>query len=194
MSSVAANPGQAYPSLSPTQALLRGFEFAPEPTAVALLSTLPSTHVSITGPQVRQGFRIGSLNLMIRYADGSELADVPPIYRLPNAPAWMLGMVNLHGALVPVFDLARWFDHTRASTVKPMLLVLGQGADAAGVVIDGLPERLRWSSEQLCDPGLVPEALAEVAPSAVLIDSQLWFDLDRNVLLAEFERALGASQ
>jgi chemotaxis signal transduction protein len=182
--------------MTPTQALLRHFEFAPEPTPVALLpnpnpgASMARVDKHVDGLQVRQGFRIGHLNLMIRYADGSELTEIPQVYRLPNAPHWVRGMVNLHGALIPVFDLASWFGSERAAALKPMLLVLGHGNDAAGVVIDGLPERMRWNSEQLADPGLVPEALTEVAPSAVLIGEQLWFDLDCTALLQSLELAL----
>ena len=43
---------------------------------------------------------------MIRFEDGSELTELPDLYRLPNAPGWVRGMANLHGVLIPVFDLA----------------------------------------------------------------------------------------
>jgi twitching motility protein PilI len=184
--------------LTPTEALLRGFELAAVPAAAPPLENEPggmrgSARASIDGLQARQGFRVGTLNLMIRYADGSELTELPLVHRLPNSPHWLLGMANLHGALVPVFDLARYFGVERPAAAKPMLLVLAHAADAAGVVIDRLPERLRWGSEQLTDSGLVPEALAEVAPRAVLIGDQLWFDLDCTALLAALEQSLGAA-
>jgi len=183
---------------APTEALLRGFKLAAVPDAQPLDNKSGSVHgwagASVDGLQARQGFRVGALNLMIGYADGSELTELPAVHRLPDSPHWLLGMANLHGALVPVFDLARYFGVVRPAAAKPMLLVLAHGADAAGVVIDGLPERLRWGSEQLSDSGLTPEALAEVAPRAVLIGEQLWFDLDCTALLAALEQSLSAAQ
>ena len=71
-----------------------------------------------------------------------------------------------------------------------MLLVLAHGRDAAGIVIDGLPERLRWSAEQETDAATVPEALIDVVDRAVLIGEKLWFDLDCNTLLDRLETAL----
>ena len=184
--------------LAPTEALLRGFELAAAPAAAPPENesggVRGSARGSIDGLQVRQGFRVGTLNLMIRYADGSELTELPPVYRLPNAPRWVLGMANLHGALVAVFDLARYFGVERPAAVKPMLLVLGHGTDAAGVLIDGLPERLRFGADQVVDAATVPDDLTPLVQSAALIAGRVWFDLDTKALLAGFERALGASQ
>jgi twitching motility protein PilI len=144
------------------------------------------------GQEIRQGFRIGSLHLMIGYADGSELTEVPPVYRLPHAPDWLLGMANLHGMLVPVFDLARHFGIAHEPPARPMLLVLAHGNDATGVLIDGLPERLRWDASQSADTATVPDALAGVVLRPVLIDDTLWFDLDCAALLGGLEQALVA--
>jgi twitching motility protein PilI len=149
--------------------------------------------VVVTGSQARQGFCVGNLNLMIRYADGSELTELPAVYRLPNVPRWFVGMANLHGALAPVFDPAHWFGVDRPAPSKPMLLVLGHGADAAGVVIDAMPERLRFDSDDLVDTATVPDTLAPIVQRAALIGGRVWFDLDSNALLAGFERALGTS-
>ncbi len=182
----------APPLLAPTAALRRGFEFAPE---AAPASAAPSARTDrIEGAQARQGFRIGSLALMIPYAEGSELTDLPTVYRLPNAPAWMLGMANLHGMLVPVFDLARRFGIERPAPTKPMLLVLAHGAHAAGVVIDSLPQRLRFDADALVEADTVPDALRGVVLRSALIEQQLWFDLDCTALLAALEQSFAAAQ
>lgn len=183
--------------LSPTAALLRGFDFSPDEAAPAqehsaALAHRPS-HASATSESVqqsRQGFRIGALNLMIGYTDASELADPPPLHRLPGAPHWFLGMSNLHGVLVPVFDLARWLGIERNASAKPMLLVLAHGLNAAGILVDGLLERLRWGREQLADADLVPDGLTEIAPCAVLLGEQLWLDLEVSALLNQLENEL----
>jgi twitching motility protein PilI len=192
----AQSSDDALPALmTPLAALLRGFEFEPEPLVPAVqaqgrIRTAPARQIATDA--IRQGFRIGPLNLMVGYADGSELTEMPTAYRLPHAPDWLLGMANLHGMLVPVFDLARHFGLNSAAPAKPMLLVLAHGRDAAGIVIDGLPERLRWRAEQETDSAIVPEALIDVVDRAVLIDDKLWFDLDCNTLLDRLETALTA--
>jgi twitching motility protein PilI len=165
--------------MEPTLALTRGFVRG----AVAAL-------VATSSQQTRQGFRIGELALMMRYEDGSELTEMPPLHRLPNVPAWCLGIANLHGMLVPVFDLGGWAGLSRTGDAKRMLLVLSHGADAAGVVIDGLPQRLRFTPEQQADAATAPARLAPHLRGAALIDSVLWFDIDRAGLLDALESSL----
>ena len=183
------------PLLMPTAALLRGFDLAPqaEPARAAVRPGAQARNAP-GRVETRQGFCIGSLNLMIGYADGSELTELPAVYRLPSAPQWLLGMANLHGMLIPVFDLARQFGIDRDAPAKPMLLVLAHGADSTGILIDGLPERLRWDASDIADVATVPEALAAVVQQAVLIGERLWFDLDTTALLAGLEQALIARQ
>lgn len=188
------NGTDAPPLVAPTEALLREFEFAPEAAQGTANSALDTRANRFVGLQARQGFRIGSLALMIPYAEGSELTDMPPVHRLPNAPTWVLGMANLHGMLVPVFDLARRFGVDRLAQNKSMLLVLGHGADAAGVVIDSLPQRLRFDASALVEATTVPDALRSLVSHSALIEQQLWFDLDCTALLAALEKSLGAYQ
>jgi twitching motility protein PilI len=142
------------------------------------------------GYQARQGFRVGDLALMVRYEDGSELTAMPRLVHLPNTPAWCLGMANLHGLLVPVFDLGGWIGLNTAPTGSHMLLVLSHGADAAGVAIDGLPQRLRWTPDQQADAATAPARLAPHVRGAALIEGVLWFDIDRTALLDAFEASL----
>jgi twitching motility protein PilI len=192
--------------LAPTEALLRGFEFAIEPEleadaapgaggfAAARPEVVLRAREALHGTQARQGFRLGSLNLMIRYEDGSELTEMPQVHRLPNAPYWFAGMANLHGMLIPVFDLARHFGIERAASTKTMLLVLAHGAEAAGVIVDGLPQRLRFGAEHHADTATVPQAVEAYVQRAALIDDRLWFDLDVRALLGALEKSLGAPQ
>jgi twitching motility protein PilI len=143
----------------------------------------------------RQGFRIGGLRLMIPYEDGSELSEMSPIHRLSNAPDWFCGMANLQGKLTPVFDLARYVGVEHDRGAKRMLLVLAHGPDAAGVMVDGLPERLRLSDEdERADPDVAPKRLSPHLRSARYIGEQLWFDLDTRSLLDAIEHSIGVPQ
>lgn len=189
----AAGAASGY-GLAPTQALLRGFTFfesgaTPDQNNGAGAMRLAS-HTTSIAMQTRLGFRVGPFNLMIGYADSSELTEMPDIYRIPNAPAWFLGMANLHGILTPVFDLSRYLEVERDNTSKQMLLVLSHGAEAAGVVIDGTPERLRWSAADLVDIAAAPSRLAPHLRAACTVGEGLYFDLECDALLNALEHAL----
>src|SRR5688572_8701143 len=77
---------------------------------------------------VRQAFRIGHMRLLAPFATASELTEMPSVYPLPRMPANLLGLVNLHGRIVPLFDLAKLFDTQHLPREKRMLLVMGHGA------------------------------------------------------------------
>ncbi|MDO5691441.1 MAG: chemotaxis protein CheW [Pseudomonadota bacterium] len=207
--------------LPPVQALMQGFVWdVPSPAQSLPVEALdaglePSTGASpamalgespLVAPLAeaglwqRQGFKVGTLGLMIGYADSSELTEVPPLHPLPNAPAWLLGMANLHGNTIVVFDLANYLrlDLAHASNPLPntsisgqqMLLILSHGPDAAGVIIQGLPERLRLSPEHQTASELAPEILLPHVRGTFLIDEQIWFDLNHHSLLEALEQEL----
>lgn len=154
----------------------------------------------IVGAAQRQGFMLGDVGVMVSYEDGSELTDVPQLYYLPNSPAWFLGMANLHGNMVPVFDLAAYLGVEQNETETPnkkqnidnkrMLLVLAHGADAAGVVVHGIPQRLYVMQEQAMAPDVAPNLLLPHVSNAYFMDNHVWFDLEVDSLLAALEGAM----
>ena len=179
--SPAATTGSVLP---PAAALTRGFV---EPGASHTAAIRPQAAVA---HESRQGIRVGELALMERYEDGSELTEMPRVFRLPQAPAWLLGIANLHGMLVPVLDLSTWAGVKPQADARQMLLVLAHGAEAAGVVIDGRPRRLRFSPDQKADAATAPARLAPYVHGAALIDGTLWFDIDRAALLEAIEQSI----
>ncbi len=176
--------------LTPVQALTGGFELD---AATGTASGKAPVARSVNG-EPRQGFRIGDLRLMIRYEESSELSELSAVHRLPNAPDWFSGIANLHGKLTPVFDLARYLGAEPAPDAKRMLLVLARGADATGVLIDGLPERLRRFDDAVHHAGAAPQRLAPHVRGASIIAGQLWYELDTHSLLGEIELSLESSQ
>lgn len=143
------------------------------------------------GSERRQGIRVGPLNFMIGYADGTELTDLPTFYHVPNSPSWLLGTVNLHGVVLPVFDLVNYFGFKHSKTAKPMLLVLTKDGESVGVVIDGLPQRLRFDPKaEQAEQALASDSVRPHVKTSVIIDEVLWFDLDIPSLLNALEQAL----
>jgi len=188
-----SEPGTV-PLLAPSVALSRGFEFpaqGQEPVPAQMAATVAGDGSGAV--LLREGFRLGELRLMIHYQDGNELTDLPQVYRLPRAPGWFLGMANLHGTLVPVFDPAELFGVAHASQAKPMLLVLGHGEEKAGLVIDGLPQRLRFTAADRIENAAVPEALANCVAEAYWYEGLDWMDLQVDALLRTLGEQLAAS-
>jgi twitching motility protein PilI len=132
---------------------------------------------------VRQAFRIGHMRLLAPFATASELVDLPNVYPLPRMPANLMGLVNLHGRIVPLFDLAPLFETQHLPREKRMLLVIGHGDAAAGIAIDGLPRRMVFQPESQ----IVPPALSAAAATAVVATyangQDAWFEFNYAQLL-----------
>ena len=92
---------------------------------------------------------MGGIGLLIRPDCISEVVKPPPIHPIPNTPAWLSGILNLRGNLVPAFDLALMLDESVAYE-RPLLLVIDRGEWAAGVKIDGFPQPLSFTVSAAC--------------------------------------------
>jgi len=132
---------------------------------------------------VRQAFRIGHMRLLAPFAIASELVEMPNVYPLPRMPANLLGLVNLHGRIVPLFDLAALFETQHPSREKRMLLVIGHGDAAAGIVIDGLPRRMVFQPEYEIVPPELPAAAATAVVATYANGQDAWFEFNYVQLL-----------
>jgi purine-binding chemotaxis protein CheW len=165
------------------------------PLPIVGLPPMPPELAALAGAQapaearpddiVRQAFRIGGMRLLAPFAAASELVEMPNVYPLPRMPANLLGLVNLHGRIVPLFDLAALFETQHLPREKRMVLVIGHGNDAAGIVIDGLPRRLVFRPEhQIVTPAL-PAAAADAALATYVQGPDAWFEFDYASLLEQ---------
>ena len=182
-------------SMSPIQALTTPFDVVSGDVIELTKSGMnkPDRFSTLVSGESRQGFRIGEFGLMIRYEDGSELSDVPVIHRLPNTPDWFCGIANLHGKLIPVFDLAKYIGIDSAPETKRMLLVLSRGRDATGILIDGIPERLRIGVESLAEDAQLSSALVGVVSETYWIAGRSWMALQVGAGLDRLEHDLIAT-
>src|SRR3954454_271029 len=159
------------------------FGLPPLPPELAALTAPPSAAELNPNALVRQAFRIGRMRLLAPFATASELTEMPSVFPLPRMPQNLLGLVNLHGRIVPLFDLAALFETEHLAREKRMLLVIGHGNDAAGIVIDGLPRRLVFSPDSQIIPPALPAGAATAVIATYLQGKDAWFELNYAHLL-----------
>lgn len=100
---------------------------------------LPAAEARETQAQERLAFRVGPLGILMA-SDAAHEAVLPPaVSRLPHLPAWLSGVANVHGLLLPVVDLAQALGVECDKALKPYLLICGAGEEALGLLVDGLP-------------------------------------------------------
>lgn len=87
-------------------------------------------------------FGLGEENFALPVASVREILDHQAAFRVPNAPAWLLGLIDVRGASVPVIDLrTRLGLPAVATTLATRILVIdlpveGGGPLTLGLVVD----------------------------------------------------------
>lgn len=126
----------------------------------------------------RQGFRIGSLTLLTGYDQASQLSEMTEVFKVPNTAPWFSGLANLHGNLVPVFDLAAYLGIAKGAGRKPMMLVWGRGENAAALVIDGLPVQMQLADSNRLESPSVGEAFANFVSAGYEHAGEVWLQFE----------------
>lgn len=74
--------------------------------------------------------------------------------RVPNTPDYLVGILNLRGAIVPVVDLRRRFgleavDYQDRTVVIVVSVEEGERTRVVGIVVDGVPDVVGLAKEQI---------------------------------------------
>lgn len=86
-------------------------------------------------------FKMGDELFAIDVQFVREVIDLSPIARVPTAPAYLRGVVNVRGKAVPVVDLRRKFGlPDMAPTVHTRILILDLVSDGEAYVVGGLAD------------------------------------------------------
>jgi twitching motility protein PilI len=188
----------AEPGMSPTQN-----DVAPDwlRPVEALTQFAPTERVALDGESepeqadTRYAIRVGDIGLLIGARVPSEFVLPVPVSRVPNTPDWFAGLINLRGALLPVFDLELMVANGRQAkqaTVaggRLLFLVLGRGERAAALKIHGFPQPLR-GLEPLDQMPPIPSPLDECVTNALVENGSAWLELDHERLFEAFAARL----
>lgn len=129
--------------------------------------------------ELRYGFSIGKLNFIYDVQIACELVKGAAIYSVPNTPIWMLGLINLRGGLVPVFNLEKYFDLKEDADTHKLLLVLGKGEKAVAFQLKKYPELLDNLVKLDSVPKLAPK-IDDYILAAYKSEETIWLELDKD--------------
>ncbi|MEA2990905.1 MAG: purine-binding chemotaxis protein CheW [Alphaproteobacteria bacterium] len=146
-------------------------------------------------------FRLGNQEYGLPIGAVDEIARPPDhITRLPKAPAFIDGVINLRGIVVPIVDLRRRFELMSQEPVSTQrILVLAIGGGKTGFMVDSVSEVLKVpaaairpapevSREQMRLIGRVANLDAQ-ARMILLVDPAQLLDRVEADVLAKFDRA-----
>ncbi len=131
----------------------------------------------------RYGYRLAGCGFLV---GEHVLADViidPVIFPVPKAPEWLLGLANVQGNIVPVFDLWKFIGMQMPQRETCTVLVLHQGEVRAGLVIDGLPSPVPLGSPPVHTPPPAPALHPFLGRGLHALGGE-WWEFDHQKFLA----------
>jgi len=102
------------------------------------------------GPREFIAFRIGEQEFCIDIMSVREIRGWTPATALPHAPAYVRGVINLRGSVLPIVDLAErlGFPQTDASA-RQVIIVVQIGAQIIGLLVDAVSDILTLTTENI---------------------------------------------
>ncbi|HZP65557.1 MAG TPA: chemotaxis protein CheW [Rudaea sp.] len=95
------------------------------------------------------GFRVGTRYLVSSINEVNEILTLPALTIVPGTRAWLLGVANVRGNLVPVIDLRQYLEGERTQlTDSSRVLLVRQLGGSVGLLIDEVLGQRNFSEEQ----------------------------------------------
>ena len=115
-----------------------------------------------TGPSARAAeaqtsefltFRLGSESYGIEILKVQEIRGYETPTAIANAPAFIKGVINLRGVIVPILDLRVKFQLEHASYDEfTVVIILNIAERVVGVVVDSVSDVLTLANDSICPP------------------------------------------
>ncbi len=154
-------------------------------------SSLEKSRMTLTMQDYLQvvSFTLGAEEYAIEITKVKEIILVEGITRVPQLPAYIEGIINLRGMVIPVVDLRKRFgigkgtfdEHTR-------IVVTRLGSTIVGMIVDAVSRVMRIPKADIQPP---PLTIACLAGEYLVGVARLG---ERMQLLLDIEKVLGATE
>ena len=134
-------------------------------------------------------FKIGEEEFGIEILKVQEIIKMLPITKVPNAPKFVEGVINLRGRVIPVIDLRIKLglskqDHTKNTRI----VVIELNSRTVGFIVDEVNEVLRITKDITeAPPEMVGNVNREFITSIGKLEDRLLLLLDLEKVLSENE-------
>jgi twitching motility protein PilI len=132
----------------------------------------------------RDGYRMAGCGFLLGERVLSEVVVEPAIFPVPKAPEWLLGLVNVRGNIVPVFDLWKFVSTQMPQRDACTVLVLNLGEDAVGLVIDSCKTAVPLDGQMVRTPPPAP-ALQPFLGRGLYAFGGEWWEFEYQTFLAQ---------
>jgi len=134
-------------------------------------------------------FNIGTEEFGVDILKVQEINRMVEITRVPQAPNYVEGVINLRGKVVPIVDLRKRFNlELKEYDKNTRIVVVDIGGNIMGMIVDSVSEVLRLSANTIePPPDIVTGVNAEYIKGVAKLEDRLliFLDLSRVVDVSE---------
>lgn len=131
-------------------------------------------------------FKVGEAEYALPAAEVLQMESFTGATAVPGAPAYVAGIVQVRGKVVPVIDLRARFGLAAQPSTLDSRIVIGQhGQRSVGLLVDSAREVLKLADEQIRPP---PPMVAAEAGGLVRAVAQVG---KRLLMLIDFSKVIG---
>lgn len=132
------------------------------------------------------GFSVGGRRLVTSMADITEVMHCPKLARVPGAKAWLMGIANLRGALLPVVNLQGFLRGQPAELDRESrVLVIEQDEILSGLAVEEVFGVKHFLEEQrLPDAAATENWLSPYVVGSFTVAGEVWGIFDVHTLIA----------
>ena len=140
-----------------------------------------------TAPREFLAFKLGAEEYGIDILRVQEIRSYEEPTRIANAPAFIKGVINLRGVIVPIVDMRLKFNQAQANyDAFTVVIVLNIGARIVGMVVDSVSDVISLGPDHLRP---VPEFSASIATDHLLAIGAID---ERMLILVDIEKLMTA--
>jgi purine-binding chemotaxis protein CheW len=134
-------------------------------------------------------FRIGDQEFCIDVMSVREIRGWTPATAMPHAPSYMLGVINLRGAVLPIIDLSARLGMKRAElTARHVIIVAQVKRKVVGLLVDAVSDILTIATDHIQPtPEISSEHERRFARGIVAIDRRMICLIELEALFPENE-------
>lgn len=136
-------------------------------------------------------FNIGSEEFGVEILQVKEINRMVEITKVPQAPHYVEGVINLRGKVIPIIDLRKRFKlEVKKYDKSTRIVVVDISGTIMGMIVDAVSEVLRLPSSTIeAPPDIVTGLNAEYIKGVAKLEDRLliFLDLSKVIDIAEVE-------
>ena len=128
---------------------------------------------------------VGGQSFCIDIMQVREIRRWSPVTLLPHAPAHVVGVINLRGAVIPIVDLAVKLDFPKIeATAREVIIIVGIDERIVGLLVESVSEIISVSPSDLREtPGGAEDATTAAIRGIIPLGNDMTKIIDLAALL-----------